>query len=87
MHEERVVGGLRCGEVLSLLSDYIDGEAGLADRERIELHLRGCDVCERFGGVFSETVAVLRRMLADPAGIDEGVAARLRRRLDSERGR
>lgn len=87
MAEERVAGGLRCGEVLSLLSDYIDGEASLADSERIESHLRGCDVCERFGGVFSETVAALRRMLADPAGIDEGVASRLRRRLESERSR
>lgn len=87
MAEERVVGGLRCGEVLSLLSDYVDGEASVADSERIESHLRGCDVCERFGGEFSDTVAALRRRLADPGSIDEGVAARLRRRLDSERGR
>jgi anti-sigma factor RsiW len=87
MAEERVAGGLRCGEVLSLLSGYVDGELSNAERERIESHLRGCDVCERFGGEFSETVAALRRRLADPGSIDGGVADRLRRRLESERDR
>lgn len=87
MAEERVAGGLRCGEVLSMLSDYVDGELSIAERERIEAHLRGCDVCERFEGEFSDTVAALRRRLADPGSIDDGVAKRLRRRFESEHDR
>jgi hypothetical protein len=46
----RVVAGIRCIEVLELLSDYLDGDVSQESKERIEAHLRGCDQCERFGG-------------------------------------
>lgn len=87
MAEERLVGGLRCSEVLARLSEYLDGELVAFERERVDAHLRGCDVCERFGGEFGATVAALRRELAEPVSLDAGVATRLRARLASERRR
>ena len=82
----RVVAGIRCIEVLGLLSDYLDGEVSREDRERIEAHLRGCDQCERFGGQVSSIVKSLRITLRDPEPLDEGVAQRLQDRLKKEFG-
>lgn len=78
---ERMVGGIRCLEVLARLSAYVDGE--LSDQEvgRVEAHLKGCDRCERFGGAFGRVVEALRREAATPDPLDPEVAARLRRRL------
>jgi anti-sigma factor RsiW len=60
---EQVVAGLRCGEVLERLSDYLDRELAPGDRERLEAHLRGCDGCARFGGEFGATVRALKAHL------------------------
>lgn len=87
MAEERLVGGLLCGEVLARLSEYVDGELAPDQKERVDAHLRGCDVCERFGGEFAAKVAALRRQLREAAPVDDAVAERLRRRLDDERSR
>lgn len=82
----RVVAGIRCIEVLGLLSEYLDGEVSPEDRERIEAHLRGCDQCERFGGQMSSFVKSLRETLREPEPLDEGVARRLQDRLRKEFG-
>lgn len=82
MATEREVAGIRCGEVLALLSDYVDGDVHPATRARVDAHLRGCDVCERFGGRFAGVLAQVRRALGPPEPADAGVAARLARRLD-----
>ena len=78
---ERVVAGLSCGEVLAVLSDYIDGTLDAETRSRIDGHLRGCDWCERFGGSFTEIVVTLRKQLRDPEPLPPDMAARLRARL------
>ena len=44
---ERMVGGLRCREVLERLSDYLDGDLAPAEVTRVQEHVRGCDWCER----------------------------------------
>jgi anti-sigma factor RsiW len=76
-NEDRLVAGLRCSEVLALLSDYLDRELGAADREGVEAHLRGCDRCARFGGELRATVRALREhLLAGSA--PPGFPARLR---------
>lgn len=80
-HEERVVAGMTCGEVLAVLSDFLDDELDAAKRQHVAEHLRGCDWCERFGGRFSEIVGSLRRVLAEPAPLNAGIAARLRSRI------
>lgn len=81
--EERLVGGLRCGEVLAVLSEFHDGELETEKRQLITGHLRGCDWCEQFGGRFSEMVRSLRRELAEPAPLSNEVAARLRTHLNT----
>ena len=79
---ERSVAGIRCREVLERLSDYVDGSLAPDEMRQVDAHLAGCDQCERFGGEFGEMVAVLRRELAEAPPVDDGVAARLRERLD-----
>ena len=77
MKNERVVGGLSCGQVLDRLSDYLDGDLADPDRAAVEMHLRGCDGCARFGGELRATVHALRdHLLAAPAP-----PSRLRQRL------
>ena len=86
MDGERDVGGIRCGEVLTLLADYLEGEVPAADRGRIEAHLAGCDWCARFGGRYAETVATLREAFSAPPPLDPAVAERLSARLAAALG-
>ncbi|HEX9161507.1 MAG TPA: zf-HC2 domain-containing protein [Thermoanaerobaculia bacterium] len=72
---------MRCSEVMAVLSDYIDGTVDVENRARIDAHLRGCDVCERFGGQFAAIVETLRRQLAGSEPLPDDVARRLRERL------
>lgn len=87
MKGERLVGGLRCSEVLQELSDYLDGALEMQRLNQVEDHLRGCDLCERFGGEMSATVRALREQLAEPEPLSRDAEARLRQRLDSALGR
>lgn len=83
--EERLVGGLRCGEVLALLPDLLAGELGAEPRAQVDAHLRGCDACTRFGGRYAALVADLVRLArAEPA--PSGVDERLRQRLRAAQG-
>lgn len=79
MNHERIVAGLSCGQVLAGLSDYMDGELPHGQREQVEAHVRGCELCARFGGVFAATVRGLRLRL----GAAEDVPADVARRLDA----
>jgi predicted anti-sigma-YlaC factor YlaD len=79
--DERVVAGLTCGEVLAVLSDFLDGELDHGTRQRVVDHLRGCNWCEQFGGRFADVVESLRRERRDPTALPPDVAARLRDRL------
>jgi len=81
---ERVVGGLSCGQVLDRLSDYLDGDLAGQPREAVEMHLRGCDGCARFGGELQATVRALRRHLLASGGVPARVEERLRRALAGE---
>ena len=79
----REVGGLRCRDVLEHLSSYVDGELSPEVVAKVEDHLKGCDRCERFGGTFGHVVTALRRELGTAGAVDEGVAGRLRKRLQA----
>lgn len=81
MAVERDVAGLRCGEVLAEMSDFLDGDLGTARRAQIEAHLRGCDVCERFGGAFSAAIQALRQGGFQPSIEAPAAFERLRLRL------
>ncbi|MBX7079950.1 MAG: zf-HC2 domain-containing protein [Nannocystaceae bacterium] len=77
---DREIAGLRCSEVLALLSSWVDGELTGAQRGAVEGHVRGCDVCERFGGRFAAMVQAIRALASDddvaPASLEQ-----LRQRL------
>jgi len=77
MRGEREVAGLRCGEVLERLDAYLDGALEVPARERLEAHVRGCDQCARFGGVYAATVRALRGRLGAAEELPGEVAARL----------
>lgn len=59
--KERNVGGLRCSEVLAVLSEYVDGELTDSGVGKVESHLLSCPNCERFGRNFGAMVVSLRR--------------------------
>jgi anti-sigma factor RsiW len=81
MEGERHAGGLWCHEVLDLLSDYLEGELGPETSASIEAHIQGCDLCERFGGRYKDTVSAIRQALRADDAFDESSAARLHQRL------
>jgi RNA polymerase sigma-70 factor (ECF subfamily) len=76
VENERTVAGLSCSAVLARLGDYVDGDA--SDAERIENHLRGCSVCERFGGRYSRVVHDVRERLGATPPLDETQIERIR---------
>lgn len=81
MAQEKTAGGIKCSEVLAVLSDYLDDELGPTDRTRVEQHVRECSVCERFGGRFSGVMHSLRGHLGAPPAVDREVVELLRARL------
>lgn len=81
MQSEREVAGLTCGQVLEHLPDYVDQALGAELGAKIEGHLRGCDVCERFGGRYAEVARALRRELGAADELPPEVGERLAREL------
>lgn len=81
MKNEKDVAGVRCGQVLEQLSAYLDGELAPAERSRLEAHVRDCELCTRFGGVFGAAVLGLRKRLQAADEIPADVAARLEETL------
>lgn len=77
---EREVAGLRCSAVLAGLTEYLEGGLDAETRGRVEAHVKGCDLCERFGGAFGEALAAIRRSAAEDEPAPE-VLARLEARL------
>jgi anti-sigma factor RsiW len=83
--DEKVIAGLSCGDVLAVLSDYLDGDLPQGGRLQVEEHLRGCEGCARFGGEFTVTVRALKSHLRRATAVPAGVLDRLRLALDQER--
>lgn len=81
MKGERLVGTLRCSDLLGDLSEYLEGTLPKERVAAIDEHLRGCDLCTRFGGEFGAMVHAIRRRLAEADSIPDDVAARLRKKL------
>ena len=70
--KDRIVAGIRCSEVLGVLSEYVDGELDAATIHDVEQHLLGCPNCERFGANFGAMVVSLRKEaeVVVPLGVD-----------------
>ncbi|MEL6340796.1 MAG: anti-sigma factor, partial [Myxococcota bacterium] len=66
------------------LSAYVDGELDPALVERIERHLAGCPLCERFGHEFNRVLQDFRSHERTAPRLDPKVTERLLERLASE---
>jgi anti-sigma factor RsiW len=76
---------MNCKQIESRLIDYLDGNLGVPERERMELHARSCALCaERIIG-FSDVFDVLD----DWKGIETSASfnRRLEERLEAESAR
>lgn len=83
MASDREVAGIRCMEVLAVLSDYLSGELADDVVKKVEGHLDGCSWCEQFGREFGSTVKELRTLREHGAGLSPAVAARLMADLET----
>jgi anti-sigma factor RsiW len=82
---EKVIAGLRCSEVVELLSEYLGGELAPERRARVEEHVTACDQCGRFGARFARMVELLRDGLTVAASPSDEVLERLDAALDGSR--
>ncbi len=73
---DRVVAGLRCAEVLELLSVYLDGELEADRVSQIRAHTQACSTCARFGGRFARAVEMLRTE-TEPEALPDALVERL----------
>ncbi|MED5372265.1 MAG: zf-HC2 domain-containing protein [Myxococcota bacterium] len=80
--EERELGGLRCGQVLAHLSEYLDGELPAELKAAADAHLAACPNCRAFGGQMEGLLGALRT--APPPPVPPGLLDRLQQRLASE---
>ena len=67
--------GLRCEEVVELVSDYLDGKLDPETGQRVEEHLALCGPCRVYVEQVRETVAKLGHMPGD--GLPEHAVSEL----------
>ena len=79
---DRMIAGLRCRDLLSVLSDYVDGELSAQDVGQVDAHLRGCVHCKKFGGEYGALVGELKSSLDAPT-VDSDVRGRLVKRMEA----
>lgn len=82
---ERNDGGIRCSEVLEVLSDHLDGDLDAPTVAKLELHLQACPNCARFGRSFGGLVAALPSLgqVPESARVDEeDLLARIRQLVE-----
>ena len=79
---DRMIAGLRCRDLLTLLADYVDGELSPQEVERVDAHLQGCAYCTKFGGEYGMMVEDLKRRFGEPT-VHSDVRARLVNRMEA----
>lgn len=73
---------MKCGEMLEMLSDYIDGELEARLCAEIEAHMRECPDCQVMVDTLRKTVVLYR--IHGHAEMPPGVRTRLYAVLDLE---
>lgn len=53
---------IRCQELVELVTAYLDGVLSTQERERVDLHLSGCDGCTAYLAQLRATIALLGRV-------------------------
>lgn len=69
-----------CRDIRMAASDYIDGDLGKTQVERIRAHLGGCVACRAFVDTLAETVRLLRTMKREepaPPGLRDAIRGRI----------
>jgi anti-sigma factor RsiW len=61
---------LTCSELFKLVTDYLDGSLGAADRERFDSHLADCIDCSSHLDQVRHTVAAAGRLRASDLSPD-----------------
>jgi len=56
---------LVCGEMVELMTEYLEGTLNADARERFETHLRGCDGCTEYLAQLRAQIAMSRRLSED----------------------
>lgn len=77
---DRTIAGLRCRDLLTLLTDYVDGDLAAEVVANVNAHLTGCAACAKFGGEYGALVRELRTRLREQS-VARDVEARLASRL------
>ena len=69
---------MRCDEVQDLLEHYVAGGLAAKDREQTDLHLGGCEDCQKMLGRLQAMVGLLRSqpLPAAPEGFSDRVMAK-----------
>jgi predicted anti-sigma-YlaC factor YlaD len=71
---------LTCQEITELVTDYVEGRMGLADRMRFQMHVGMCKHCRAYLRQMKVTVAALGK-LPDDAAMPDDVRDELRKRF------
>ena len=64
-------GGVRCVEMVELMTDYLEGVLRPANRARFEAHIAGCEHCTAYLAQMRMTVHMVRQI--EPEELDPGV--------------
>ena len=71
---------LTCKELTALVTDFLEGRMGLADRMRFQMHVGMCKHCRAYLKQMKATVAALGQM-PDDAEMPAEVSDELRKRF------
>lgn len=78
---DRLIGDLRCRDLLPILADFVDGELSVTEVGRVNTHLNGCTACRKFGSEYGAVVGLLRGGLP-VSSLPPGVNVRLKQRME-----
>jgi predicted anti-sigma-YlaC factor YlaD len=70
---------LSCKEITELVTEYLEGRMGLADRMRFQIHLGMCKHCRAYLRQMKATISVLGQLPDEP--MPDDVRDELRKRF------